>query len=294
MTEGPLVSVCIPIWNDETYVGEALASVLNQTYKNIEVIFSNNASDDRSVEIINSFNDPRVKVYSNEKNMGGMYNFTKVFTYATGKYMTYLSSDDKVEPDTYEKAVKILEAHPDVVLVNTYIELINAQGKHLMNKKYIFGGGRMRSYWGIRSNFIYGSNIVGEPNGSMWRRENFEKLKEPKFVNGNGWTADLDLKMELMLQGDAWMIPETLGKFRVSANSNSASILKSSQARLFRDYAMVIYRDKRYNLSFFWVIVGTISSFFLEYARKLFYKLFIKKTTDKRQKHVSNDRLFKT
>lgn len=279
MTEGPLVSICMPIYNDEDYVGEALSSVLNQTYKNLEIVFSNNCSTDRSVEVINSFNDPRVKIYHNETNIGGANNFVKVFEYATGKYMSYLSSDDKIAPTAIEEAVKILEdpANKDIVLVNTHIGIIDNLGKEVYVKKFPFGSGRISSYWGIRSNFIYGSNCIGEPNGSVWRREAFMKIPRPLFSNSVYWTGDLDLKMELMLLGNTYMIPKPLGKFRVSAESGSNANLRFQTAKMFRQYAMNIYRDKRYGLSFGWVILSSITSFLLSILRNVFYILFIKK-----------------
>ncbi|MBI2722716.1 MAG: glycosyltransferase family 2 protein [Bacteroidetes bacterium] len=283
MLDGPLLSVCIPLWNEERYIGEALYSVLNQTYKNLEVIISNNASNDKSIEIINSFNDSRVKIITNPENIGGLNNFIKVFSYATGKYMSYLSADDKVELDAYEKAVTILEDknNSDIVLVNSHIEIIDDRSEHVFTKKYLFGSGRISSYWGIRSNFIYGSNIIGEPNGSVWRKDAFDKMALPKFKNSNGWTADLDLKMELLLQGNTYVIPEPLGKFRVSGGTNSSTIF-SSQSRLFRQYVYTLYKDKRYHLSFGWVVLASITSIVLELARKLFYILFITKKGGKR------------
>ncbi len=279
MAETPLLSVCIPIWNDEEFVAEALSSVLNQTYKNLEVIFSDNASDDRSVEIIRSFKDPRVKIYSNEKNMGGLYNFLKVMGYATGKYMTYLSADDKVDTSAYEKAIHILEdeKNQDIVLVNSHIEIINNHSEHVYTKKYLFGKGRISSYWGIRANLIYGSNILGEPNGSVWRSTAYHSIPEPKFKNGNGWTNDLDLKLELLLLGNTYMIAEPLGKFRISEDSNSNLLMKSVQAKLFREYAFNLYRDKRYKLSFGWVILASVTSYILQILRNVFYMIYIRK-----------------
>jgi len=279
MNEAPLLSVCIPIWNDEEFVAEALSSVLNQTYTNLEVIFSDNASDDRSLEVIRSFNDPRVKVYSNSQNMGGMYNFLKVMGYARGKYMTYLSADDKVELDAYEKAIAVLEdeKNQDIVLVNSFIEIINNRSEHVYTKKYLVGKGRISSYWGIRANLLYGSNILGEPNGSVWRSWAYHKIPEPKFRNANGWTNDLDLKLELLLLGNTYMIPEPLGKFRISADSNSNILMKSVQAKLFREYAHNLYKDKRYNLSYGWVVIASVTSLILQWLRNLFYLLYIRK-----------------
>lgn len=280
MKEQPLVSICIPIYNDEEFVGEALDSLVNQTYKNLEIIFSNNCCTDRSIDIIKSYNDPRIKIFSNEKNMGGRYNFEKVFTYATGKYMTYLGADDKVALDAYEKCVAVLEANNDIVLVNTWIEIINNRSEHVFTKRYWLGSGRISNYWAIRSNFLYGTNFLGEPNGSLWRRSAFERTRRPPDYNGTDWTSDLDIKLELLLLGNTYMIPEPLGKFRISDDSGSNANFRFLTAKMFRQYAYNIYKDKRYNLSFFWVIAAAISSFIMQYLRILFYVLFIKKKSD--------------
>ncbi len=269
----------MPIYNDEEYVGEALESVLNQTYKNLEIIFSNNCSTDRSIEIIKSYKDPRVKIYSNETNIGGHANYLKVLTYPTGKYMSYLSSDDKIDVTAIEKCVKVLEDpnNKDVVLVNTHIGIIDNKSKEIYIKRFPFGKGKISSYFGVRSNFIYGSNCIGEPNGSVWRTETFKKLPEPLFKNAVYWTGDLDMKLELILLGNTYIIPEPLGKFRVSRDSGSVASLRWQTAKQFRQYALNLYRDERYNLGYGWVVLASITSFLLMIARNIFYSLFIKK-----------------
>ncbi|MFO0434354.1 MAG: glycosyltransferase, partial [Sphingobacteriaceae bacterium] len=234
---------------------------------------------DRTVEMIKRYNDPRIKIFSNDTNIGLLANFKKVFTYATGKYMSFLGADDGMEPTCIEKAVNILEApeNKDIVLVNTFIQIINDENKTVFIKKFIFGSGKFSGKWGIRANFLYGSNTIGEPNGSVWRKETYDQIPEPKFRNGNTWTTDLDLKFELLLYGNTYVIPEPLGKFRLSQQSTSKKELKFAQAKLFREYAMVLYRDKRYSLSYFFVITATVNSLLLEIARNVFYILFIKK-----------------
>ncbi len=275
----PLVSVCIPVYNGAKYINETLDCVLGQTYKNIELIISDNCSTDNTLELIRAYADPRVKIFSNEKNMGIKYNYLKVFTYATGKYLSFMGADDGMELTTIEKGVAILESekYRDVSLVNGYISIINEESKRVYLKKFIFGGGCFSSYWGIRSNLLYGSNIIGEPNGALFKKEAYDKIPEPKFEKGNNWTFDVDMLCELLLQGKLYIIPEPLGKFRISAQSTSKKELRFAQARLFREYAMALYRDKRYHLSFFWVITASINSFLLEIARNLFYVFFIKK-----------------
>ena len=278
MQINPLVSICIPIYNTEKYVRETLDCVLQQTYTNLEIIFSDNCSTDKTVDIIKSYNDPRIKLFINETNFGLKFNFAKVFSYASGKYMMFLGADDGMELDTVQKCVTILESpeYQNVVLVNTYIKIVNDEGKLVHTKKYIFGGGKISSFWGIRSNFLWGSNTIGEPNGSLFKNESYKKIQDKSLRNSNTWTIDIDLKNELFLLGDGYMIPESLGKFRISSQSTSNKELKFTQAKLFREYAYNIYKDKRYKLSFFWVITATINSLILEVARNVFYFLFIK------------------
>jgi glycosyltransferase involved in cell wall biosynthesis len=277
MSGSPLVSICIPIYNGEKYIEETLNCVVNQTYSNLEIVISDNCSTDNSIALIKKFNDPRIKIYNNVANQGLAYNFKKVFTYATGKYIAFLGADDLMGLTSVEEAVAILEneKNKNVVLVNTYIEIINDESKHVITKKSLFGEGAISTYWGIRLNLLVGTNIIGEPNGSLFKKEAYDKIPEPKFKNANTWTMDVDLKNELFLIGKGYMIAKSLGKFRISNQSTSKKDLKFTQAKLFREYAMTIYRDKRYNLSFFWIITATINSLILEVARNIFYKLFI-------------------
>jgi len=273
----PLVSICIPVYNGEKYLEETLHYLLNQTYRNIEIIFSDNCSTDRTLDMIRAHNDPRVKIFQNEKNMGVKYNYMQAFSYATGKYITFVAADDGMDLSTIEKCVNVLEKNPEVTYVSGYISIINDEGKLVFTKKYIFGGGLFSSYWAIRSNFIYGSNTIGEGNGAVFRKDNFDKIPRPILKSSNPWTYDIELQNELLLQGKLYIIPEALGLFRVSRQGTSIKDLKFNQAKLFRQFVFNVYKDKRYNLSFFWVITATINSALLEVARNVFYILFLKK-----------------
>jgi glycosyltransferase involved in cell wall biosynthesis len=277
INNGPLVSVCVPVYNGEKYIEETLQNILNQSYKNLEIIFSDNCSTDRTIEMIKSHNDPRVKIFQNEKNMGVKYNYLQAFSYATGKYMVFVAADDGMALTTLEKCVNVLEKHNEVSYVNGYVSVINDESTPVFVKKFIFGGGIFSSYWAIRSNFLYGSNTIGESNGAMFRREQYDKIPRPIIKHSNPWTYDIELQNELLLQGKLCIIPEPLGVFRVSHQGTSIKELKFAQAKLFRNFAYALYKDKRYRLSFFWVITATVNSLLLEIARNVFYILFIKK-----------------
>lgn len=91
------VSVILPVFNAEESLSRTIKSVLNQTYKNIELIIIDDCSTDNSVEIINTFiqHDSRIKLFCNLKNMGVSYSRNKGIDEATGKYIAFIDSDDK-------------------------------------------------------------------------------------------------------------------------------------------------------------------------------------------------------
>jgi glycosyltransferase involved in cell wall biosynthesis len=96
----PLVSVLMTAYNRENYIGAAIESVLSSTYQNFELIIVDDRSKDKTIEIANQYakKNSRVKVFINETNLGDYPNRNKAATYATGRYLKYLDSDDLIYP----------------------------------------------------------------------------------------------------------------------------------------------------------------------------------------------------
>lgn len=114
MTE-PLVSVLMTSYNRESYIGEAIKSVLNQTYKNFELIIVDDCSKDDTVLIAQKFElqDNRVHVYINDNNLGDYPNRNKAASFAKGKYIKYVDADDYFYPSGLENLVQSMEQYPD-------------------------------------------------------------------------------------------------------------------------------------------------------------------------------------
>src|SRR5450631_1699837 len=115
----PFVSVLMTAYNREKYIAEAIESVLASTYTNFEFIIVDDGSVDTTVEIARSFElkDSRVKLYINEKNLGDYPNRNKAASYAKGKYLKYLDSDDMIFKDSLLKMVNAIEKYPDAAMV---------------------------------------------------------------------------------------------------------------------------------------------------------------------------------
>ena len=105
-----LISIIIPVYQAEKYIERSLKSILNQTYKNIEIILVNDGSTDKSVEIIKKYmeNDERIKLL-NQTNQGAGAARNNGLDVATGTYIGFVDSDDWIEPDMYEYLYKIIK-----------------------------------------------------------------------------------------------------------------------------------------------------------------------------------------
>lgn len=110
----PKISVIIPVYNVEKYLRQCLDSVINQTYKDIEIICVNDASIDSSAEILKEYED-KIIIVNNEINLGLGLTRNHGMKYATGEYIHFLDSDDWLELDAYEKLSQNILNSPDVV-----------------------------------------------------------------------------------------------------------------------------------------------------------------------------------
>lgn len=115
MSNSPLVSVLMTAFNREPYIGYAIESVLSSTYSHFELIVVDDGSSDNTVEVARTYaeRDPRVRVYVNEKNLGDYPNRNKAASYAQGKYIKYLDSDDLMYPHTLYVMVSAMERFPE-------------------------------------------------------------------------------------------------------------------------------------------------------------------------------------
>lgn len=113
-----LISVVVPVYNVEKYIKKCLDSIINQTYKNLEIICVYDDSKDSTVEIAKTYakKDSRIKLIKNEGIFLGGARNTGIKN-ASGEYVVFVDGDDWLEPDVYKKAVKIFEKHPESDMV---------------------------------------------------------------------------------------------------------------------------------------------------------------------------------
>ena len=130
MSRTPLVSVGLPVYNGERYLGACLASLLAQTHANYEIIVSDNASTDGTVSILEAFaaREPRIRVLRAERNRGTAWNHERVRELARGEYFRWCGADDIIAPRCLEACVAALEEAPGAVLAFPLSIVIDESG----------------------------------------------------------------------------------------------------------------------------------------------------------------------
>lgn len=129
MTGHPLITIGIPTYNRSGWLKQSIASCLQQTYRHIEVVVSDNASTDDTAEMMEQLTDPRVRYIRHESPLPPYVNWNTCWQHAGGEYMTYLSDDDLLEPTFLETLVAEVQRHPEASLYRTGLCCIDSEGK---------------------------------------------------------------------------------------------------------------------------------------------------------------------
>nr|WP_294794422.1 glycosyltransferase [uncultured Mucilaginibacter sp.] len=132
MQANPTISVLMPAYNAECYIAEAIDSVLRQTHADFEFIIVNDGSTDDTLNIINSFNDPRIRVI-NQHNQGVAAALNNGLKQARATYIARFDADDICYPERLKKQLSFLQKNPEYILVGGDAEYISASGAHLFN-----------------------------------------------------------------------------------------------------------------------------------------------------------------
>lgn len=118
----PEISVLMSVYNCEEYISDTIKSILNQTFKDFELIIVDDGSIDRSVDVIKRFNDNRVKLFSLKHNQGIPKALNFGMTKCSGKYIAKADADDIYRIDRFEKQKRILDEQPNISVVGSQIE----------------------------------------------------------------------------------------------------------------------------------------------------------------------------
>jgi glycosyltransferase involved in cell wall biosynthesis len=126
----PLVSIGLPVFNGEAFIGRALESLLAQDFRDFEIIVCDNASQDATTKIVAAYadRDTRILLHRNPRNLGLAGNFNRTFELSRGKYFKWAAHDDWHAPESLRVTVQAMEENPAATLCTTGVSLVNEHG----------------------------------------------------------------------------------------------------------------------------------------------------------------------
>lgn len=211
--KNPKVTVLMSVYNGEQYLCEAIDSILNQTFKDFEFIIINDSSTDKTGEILENYNDPRIKIINNDKNIGLTKSLNKGIVIAKGEYIARQDADDISMPERLQKEVEFLAKNKNVGLVGTDSSIINEKGKVVHAVKCI------TDYIELKIKLLEGNQLTH--SSVMFRKECIYSVgnyrEEFKFAQ------DYDFYLRIAELCDIANISESLVKWRISTKSISVT-----------------------------------------------------------------------
>ncbi|MBP7809744.1 MAG: glycosyltransferase [Bacteroidia bacterium] len=272
---GPKLSVCIPVYNGQEFIRETIDSVLNQSFKDFEIVIVDNQSIDNTTSIVKSYSDPRIKLFINDTNIGMIPNWNKAMEHATGKYIKILPADDFIYPGCLEKQVKIMDADTNekISMVCGRRNIIDESGKILFNRGFTKTECEVTGFAAINKNVRSGGNIIGEGGAIIFRKSILKK--SGNFNSDIFYVLDIDLWYKILLHGNLYALPDVVSSFRVSKSSASVNVVKKQREDL-SNFINKIYLNKEYQLSWLSCKIGLFKAFALTEAKKILYKYVLK------------------
>ncbi len=222
----PDISVIMSVYNGETYLAEAIESVINQTFQNWELIIINDCSTDTTAEILADFSlrDKRIKVYTNEVNLKLPSSLNKAISLSCGKYIARMDADDICLPDRLEKQYKFMEERSDVALSSCRFLTVK-------NGVYASGGAGGRCDFGALKAMLLVANPILHP-GVIAKSEIMKKLNYDTTLT---CTEDLELWTRMVMSNQKIeILPECLLIYRLHDKQITSTTLERQHTEVLK------------------------------------------------------------
>lgn len=230
-----LVSIIMPSWNTGNFITESIQSVIEQTYKNWELLIVDDCSTDNTDDIVASFNDNRIKYFKNEQNSGAALTRNRAMREAQGEWIAFLDSDDLWTPEKLEKMIAFMTENNYSFAYHEYEKIdeqsqplnIYVTGPKVVTKRKMYNYG----YPGCLT-FMYSAKEMG--------------LIQIKDIKKNN---DYAILLQLCKKANCYLLSENLAKYRIRKKSISHDKLSK---KLKSHYDLFHYCDEKPAIVAFW------------------------------------------
>jgi glycosyltransferase involved in cell wall biosynthesis len=227
----PLISVLVTAYNREQYIGEAIESILASTYIDFEVVVVDDCSTDGTVEIVKNYQrlDSRISVYINKKNLGDYPNRNVAASYAKGKYLKYVDSDNYIYPHCLQVMVSCMEQYSEAGLG---LCKIHSEDKPLPDS--------VTTYEAYLEHFCHKPLFTNAPTSAIIRSDCFGALGGFRPIRHRG---DLDLWLRLARNYSVVKIPALLDWDRTHPEQEKSKNLLFKRILTYQIYKEALLAD---------------------------------------------------
>lgn len=273
MAENMKISIITASYNYENYIKETIQSVLSQTYNDWEMIIVDDCSTDNSVNVIKSYNDERIKLFVNEKNLGLKETLKRGIKEATSDWIVFLESDDVLSPDYLAKKVEIAQKYNDINLIFNDCEFF---GDEERVKTFEYALKKTRSLLqnqGYPKKMFYDfyqSNKIFTFSSVMAKRSDLLKVN---FNAKLDYLIDWHLWIQLSSLGKFYYLSEKLTKWRLHNNSYINSSTQKSPVDLQAASYIEVFKSKKDISILLFILISHPLWYVRKYKRELRQKL---------------------
>lgn len=250
----PLVSIILTSYNYSAYINTAIDSVINQSYKNWELIIIDDGSTDNSLNIINEYiakysNKIFLFTHANNSNQGIKLSLELAFTKIKGKYCAFIDSDDYWDPNYLQQKILVIDNDSSISLVLAGINpIVNNQNNQLLNylEYYRFVSKYYNSKDIEATKLLLMRNIVVSFSNIIFRTELLPKIQ---LSNKHIYFLDWWLALQLSYYGRFYYIQNNLLNWRIHINSANTKFMNRIKRKIyFNEFKKDMYSNAIYNL----------------------------------------------
>ena len=236
-----LISIIIPVYNAEKFLDETINTVLNQTYKNFELILVNDGSKDKSVDVIKKHNDKRIKLIDNKNNKGAALSRNDGIRKAKGRYICFLDADDLWNKEKLEKQISFMK-EKECAFSFTGYEFANENG--IPNGKKVF----------IQKKLNYKSALKNTTISTITVMIDTKKMDKDLIYMNNVKSEDTATWWNILKNGyEAFGLNEILSFYRRSDGTLSSNKIEAIRRiwNLYRNVFKLGFFYSLYNFVFY-------------------------------------------
>ncbi len=225
----PFLSIVMPVYNAEKFIHKAITSLLDQTFRDFELIVVDDGSTDKSLDVVTSFNDARIRILTNEQNRGIVFSRNRGNAAAKGRYIAPFDADDIARKDKFEKQIIFLEKQPEFGMIGSWALLMDEQDNLLKKKWKVDAPPESIPAIQLFRNYFIQSAVV-------MRRE---AIPPGNYTEGFDAVEDYKMWFEISRKYKVWNYPDYLLKYRLHAESITQRQISEMNARDVKVYDFI-------------------------------------------------------